>query len=293
MRLVSYLDHGAERLGLASGDRVLAAMELVTGGPRTLGELFAGGTGMNARITTGAEASLERIAREGTRMSDLQLLAPVPRPGKVVAIGLNYHAHAAEQGIEAPKQPLIFAKFPTSVVGHRATVSWDPTLTRKVDYEAELAVVIGRRARNVSEASALDYVLGYTCANDVTARDLQRGDGQWVRGKSLDTFCPLGPVLVTTDEIDDPQALAISCSVNGEQVQEASTADMIFSVARLVSFCSAAFTLEPGDVIVTGTPPGVGLYREPQRFLQDGDEVTVEIEGIGRLVNVCRVEAED
>ncbi len=152
-------------------------------------------------------------------------------------------------------------------------------------------MVIGRTARRVSQADALDYVLGYTCLNDVSARDLQFGDGQWVRGKSLDTFCPMGPVLVTADEIPDPQALAISCRVDGEILQEASTADMFFGVAEIISHCSQAFTLEPGDVIATGTPGGVGIFRDPPILLGDGDEVVVEIEGIGRLRNVCRVRA--
>jgi len=163
-------------------------------------------------------------------------------------------------------------------VGHGADVSWDPGLSDSIDYEAELAVVIGRRARRVTEAEALEHVFGYMCANDVTARDLQSSDGQWVRAKSLDTFCPMGPTLVTSDEVDDPQRLSISCQVNGEVRQSSSTAEMIFPVAHLVSFCSAAFTLEPGDVILTGTPAGVGAHRDPPAFLRDGDEMAVEIE---------------
>jgi 2-keto-4-pentenoate hydratase/2-oxohepta-3-ene-1,7-dioic acid hydratase in catechol pathway len=212
---------------------------------------------------------------------------PVPKPGKIVAIGLNYYAHAAEQGTDPPKQPLIFAKFPTSVIGDGEPIRWDPRLTSQVDYEAELAVVIGTRARRVDESAALEYVQGYTCGNDVSARDLQFDDRQWVRGKSLDTFCPLGPEVVTTDEIPDPQRLRLRTIVNGEVLQDGTTADMIFPVAKLVAFASAAFTLEPGDVIMTGTPPGVGVHRKPQRFLKDGDEVAIEIDGIGRLVNRC------
>ena len=154
--------------------------------------------------------------------------------------------------------------------------------------EGELAVVIGRRARHVHAANALDHVLGYTACNDVSARDLQAADGQWVRAKSLDTFCPMGPVLVTADEIPDPSGLKIECIINGTQTQSASTADMHFSVSHLISWCSASFTLEPGDVIATGTPPGVGIYRDPPRLLADGDEVVVEIERIGRLANRCR-----
>jgi 2-keto-4-pentenoate hydratase/2-oxohepta-3-ene-1,7-dioic acid hydratase in catechol pathway len=187
----------------------------------------------------------------------------------------------------------MFAKFPSSLIGHGADIAWDPALTNEVDYEAELAIVIGRRAKSVSEADALDYVLGYTCANDVSARDLQFAESQWVRGKSLDTFCPLGPVIVTTDEVPDPQSLQISCTVNGKRVQSASTSEMFFGVAMLVSYCSQTFTLEPGDVIITGTPAGVGVFKKPKQMLQHGDEVVVEIAGIGRLINVCRTNPQD
>jgi 2-keto-4-pentenoate hydratase/2-oxohepta-3-ene-1,7-dioic acid hydratase in catechol pathway len=293
VRLCSYRDGDELRLGIVATGRVLPASELDAHAAPTMTDLLAGGDDALARLEEAAQASAERIAADGQPLDALELAAPVPRPGKVVAIGLNYHAHAEEQGIEAPAEPLIFAKFPSAVVGHGATVSWDEALTSRVDYEAELAVVIGRRARHVSEAEALDHVLGYTCANDITARDLQRGDGQWVRGKSLDTFCPLGPLLVTRRDLADPQALAVRCRVNGELLQDGSTRDMIFPVRRLVAHCSRAFTLEPGDVILTGTPPGVGFARRPPRYLADGDEVEVEVEGIGRLRNRCAVDARD
>jgi 2-keto-4-pentenoate hydratase/2-oxohepta-3-ene-1,7-dioic acid hydratase in catechol pathway len=224
------------------------------------------------------------------RWDSVPLLAPVGRPGKIVAVGKNYADHARETKAEPPKSPILFAKFPTTLNGPGAPVTWSAALTQKVDYEAELAVVIGRTARRVSEQDGLNYVFGYSCANDVTARDLQFGDGQWVRGKSLDTFCPLGPVLATTDEIPDPQGLAIRCELNGQTVQKSSTSEMIFGVAFLVSFCSQAFTLEPGDVILTGTPGGVGHFHEPPVYLKHGDTVAVEIERIGRLENPCVVE---
>jgi 2-keto-4-pentenoate hydratase/2-oxohepta-3-ene-1,7-dioic acid hydratase in catechol pathway len=284
MRLVSYRDRGRERLGVVRDERVVPAAEL--DGPETVDGLLDDNEALD-RLRAGAERA---AGDAGVPLVELDLLAPVPHPPKVVAIGLNYYAHAAEQGVDPPTEPLIFAKFPTSVVGPDAEIRWDPALTDQVDYEAELAVVIGRRCRRVDESAALSYVLGYTCGNDVSARDLQFGDKQWVRGKSLDTFCPLGAVLVTADEIPDPQALTIRCLVNGEVLQEGTTADMIFGVAKLVAFASAAFTLEPGDVIMTGTPPGVGVFRKPQRFLQHGDEVVTEIEGIGRLINRCREE---
>ncbi|MFV2064063.1 MAG: fumarylacetoacetate hydrolase family protein, partial [Chloroflexota bacterium] len=210
------------------------------------------------------------------------------RPGKVVAVGLNYNDHAAEGGVELPTVPMLFTKFSTAVVGHGATVEWDPELTSQVDYEAELAVVIGRTARHVEEREALDYVLGYTCLNDVSARDLQFSDKQFVRAKSLDTFCPMGPSLVTADELSEPGDLAIRSYVNDEVMQDGHTSDLIFGVAELVAFCSRNFTLEPGDVIATGTPSGVGVFRDPPVLMSDGDVMTIEIEGIGRLTNPCR-----
>jgi 2-keto-4-pentenoate hydratase/2-oxohepta-3-ene-1,7-dioic acid hydratase in catechol pathway len=269
-------------------ERWLPAEVLLTSGPRTMDELLAGGPERVAALTSASDSA--KIDRAGSLLETTELLAPVPRPGKVVAIGRNYREHIDEEGSDRPPAPLIFAKWPSSVVGHRAEVRWDPDFATQVDYEAELAVVIGRPARRVAEHEALDYVLGYTCLNDVSARDIQFADGQWVRGKSLDTFCPMGPALVTTDEIPDPQRLAISCRVGGTIVQEASTAQMYFGVAAIVSYCSQSFRLEPGDVIATGTPGGVGIFRDPPALLGDGDEVTVEIEVIGRLVNVCRFE---
>ncbi len=303
MRLCSYLEDGRERLGVAALDetlspdhptgtraRALRADALLPGGPDTIGDLLTGGDHLLDRLREAAEVARDRILAEGRPLAELKLLAPLPRPGKVMAIGLNYFEHAAEQGRQPPSEPLIFAKFPTAVIGPGADVRWDPDLTRQVDYEVELAVVIGRTARRVARERALDHVLGYTVANDVTARDLQSADRQWVRSKSLDTFCPLGPLIVGADELPDPQALRLSTRVNGELLQDGSTADMIFPVAELIAYCSRAFTLERGDLILTGTPQGVGVYRHPPRFLHDGDEVSVEIEGIGRLTNVCREE---
>ncbi|WP_104523549.1 fumarylacetoacetate hydrolase family protein [Blastococcus atacamensis] len=213
-----------------------------------------------------------------------RLLAPIA-PGKIVAIGLNYLDHVRETGMDAPTAPLIFSKFPSSVVGPDEPIRFDPDLTQRVDWEVELAVVVGRTMRDVSPTEAMDGVFGYTVANDVSARDLQFGDGQWVRGKSLDTFCPVGPVVVTPDEVGDVQGLALSTRVNGETVQNSSTKEMVFGVAELLSFCSRNFTLEPGDLLLTGTPWGCGEFMDPRRSLADGDVVEVEVEGIGRLVN--------
>jgi len=226
----------------------------------------------------------------GLALADVRLTAPLRRPAKVVAVGVNYADHAAEGNVALPAEPLLFTKFSSSIIGPGDPITWDPALTDAVDYEAELAVVIGRLARNVPLDAALDHVFGYTCLNDVSARDLQFGDGQWVRGKSLDTFCPVGPWIVTADEIPDPQALTVECEVSGEILQSASTADMIFGVAELVSRISRSFTLEPGDLIATGTPPGVGYFREPQRLLRNGDEVVVRIGAVGELRNPVRLD---
>jgi len=290
VRLLSARTARGETLGVATDGRWLPVADVVPGGPRVMADLLAAGDAALVTLREAAEAAAPRIAREGQAMDDTEYLAPVPRPGKVVAIGRNYRAHATEEGVDPPPAPLIFSKWSSSVVGHGSAIRWSAELTAQVDFEAELAVVIGRTARRVSVGAALQYVLGYTCLNDVSARDLQFGDGQWARGKSLDTFCPMGPVLVTADEVGDPQQLDISCTVDSERVQEASTAQMYFGVAEIISYCSAAFTLEPGDVIATGTPGGVGVFREPPRFLSDGDRVAVEIERIGRLENVCVVE---
>lgn len=287
MRLISYRSQdGDECLGVSAGGRALRATDLLPGGPRTMAELLSLGDAGLAAL--GAAIDVDRIERDGLELASLALLAPVPQPSKVVAIGRNYADHAAEEGTVPPPAPLIFAKFPSSVIGSGSEIRWDPGLTGQVDYEAELGVVIGRPARCVDESDALGYVLGYTCLNDVSARDLQFGDGQWVRGKSLDTFCPIGPVLVTADELGDPGDLGITCTVNGELLQDARTSAMFFSVARLISHCSQAFTLEPGDIIATGTPPGVGIFRQPPRLLADGDVVVVSIERIGDLVSTCR-----
>jgi 2,4-diketo-3-deoxy-L-fuconate hydrolase len=209
---------------------------------------------------------------------------PIDLPQKIICVGLNYTDHAAEASLQLPERPLLFAKWPNTLIGPREPIVL-PSITSKVDYEGELAVVIGRRGSRLSVDDALDAVAGYLCANDVSARDLQFADKQWVRGKSLDTFSPIGPSVVPASEIPDPQALRLKTILNGEVVQDAPTSNMIFSVAEIVAFVSEAITLEPGDLILTGTPAGVGIFRKPELLLQPGDEVTVEIEGIGTLTN--------
>ncbi len=228
------------------------------------------------------------LAETGETSPIQRLLAPI-EPCNIFCIGLNYRAHAAETGVAIPEYPVVFMKPTTTVVGPGDPIRLPLACEHgpEVDYEAELAVVIGHKARDVSAEQALDYVLGYSCACDVSARRWQKhgGGGQWIRGKSFDSFCPLGPTLVTADEITDPQELALSCRVNGQTLQQGSTADMIFSVAELIAFLSRDTTLLPGTLLLTGTPPGVGFARKPPVFLTDGDRVEVEIGSIGVLSN--------
>jgi 2-keto-4-pentenoate hydratase/2-oxohepta-3-ene-1,7-dioic acid hydratase in catechol pathway len=204
-------------------------------------------------------------------------------PQKIVCIGLNYRDHAEEGNQPLPERPLLFAKWPNTLIGPGDEIRIPP-ITQQVDYEAELGVVIGRRASRVSADDALDHVRGYAAANDVSARDLQFSDGQWVRGKTLDTFLPLGEV-VPASEVPDPQALGIRAVLNGQTMQDSNTANMVFGVAEIVAFVSQAITLEPGDLILTGTPAGVGAFRKPQVWLQPGDEITIEIDGVGSVTN--------
>ncbi|HEY6546873.1 MAG TPA: fumarylacetoacetate hydrolase family protein [Vicinamibacteria bacterium] len=224
-----------------------------------------------------AEARFVRAA--GT----FRLLAPVPRPGKVACIGLNYRDHAKEQNVEPPKTPIVFSKFPTCVTAPETPIRLGSS--QKVDWEAELAVVIGRRAKGVKKEQAYEHVLGYACFNDVSARDFQFADGQWQRGKSCDTHGPFGPYILTADEVKDPHRLRIALRVNGETMQDSNTGQMIFGVPELVEWISENITLEPGDVIATGTPPGVGFARKPSVYLKAGDVAEVEIEGLGVLRN--------
>lgn len=228
------------------------------------------------------------IEGEPVALDSVHIGPPIPRPDKILCIGLNYRDHAAETGGRIPERPILFPKFSNSVIGPGQAIEI-PEATGEVDYEAELGVVIGKRATQVTEAEALEYVAGYMCLNDVSARDLQfSGGGQWMWGKAIDTFLPAGPWLVTTDEVPDPQRLGIRCLVNGSAMQDSNTSEMVFSVAELVSFMSATITMEPGDLIATGTPAGVGFARKPPVFLASGDEVTVEIEGLGALTNPVR-----
>ena len=285
MKLISYINADSERrLGVLREDGIVD-LERAGGGalPADMFSLLQGG---DAALERAAEASA--AANDPIDPNDVKLLAPVPDPSKVIGIGLNYMDHIRETGLPMPRFATMFCKYPSAVIGSGEPIHWSTTLTRQVDFEAELAVVIGRTARNVAEDDAYDYVAGYMNCNDVSARDLQFREGdQWLRGKCLDTFCPLGPWLVTRDEIADPHRLAIKCRVNGEIMQDSNTSEMIYRIPHLIAYLSEAFTLLPGDVIATGTPHGVGAFRKPPVWLKTGDRVSVEIEGLGKLVNPC------
>ncbi|MBW2028918.1 MAG: fumarylacetoacetate hydrolase family protein [Deltaproteobacteria bacterium] len=272
MKIAQYYDQtGKVRVGVVEGD-----MLQPLGFHRDMIDLILNGPG------------LER-AGNPLPLGPVQLAPPVTRPSKIIAIGLNYVDHIQESKGEPPERPLLFAKFPNSLVGHGSRITWSREITKKVDFEAELTVVMGRTVRSCPEEDAVGAIFGYTCGNDVSARDLQFGDGQWVRGKSLDTFCPIGPWIVTSEEISDPHALRVASILNGKTMQEGNTGSMLFKIPHLVSFISKHFTLLPGDLILTGTPSGVGAFRDPPVYMKDGDEIVIEIEGIGRLVNTCSV----
>ncbi len=268
MKWVRFKTADGYRFGRLSGDRVVETS-------LSWSQILSGKTPDNA-----GERSL----------GDVDLAVPIGPPRKIVAIGQNYLDHCREQNVPPPEKPIIFAKFPSSLIGPGEAIRWQNSVTQQADLEVELGVVIGRTARSVDEGTALEHVFGYTVVNDVSARDVQFGDGQWVRGKSLDTFCPVGPCVVTRDEIPDPQNLALRSELNGQTMQDSNTSEMAFGVAAIVAYCSRSFTLNPGDILLTGTPDGVGVFRDPQVFLQDGDRVACEIEGIGRLENTCVVE---
>ncbi|HKE21880.1 MAG TPA: fumarylacetoacetate hydrolase family protein [Bryobacteraceae bacterium] len=242
-------------------------------------------------IEGGADA-LDRVQRWVDRAPGDEVLpadkarfaAPIPRPPKLICIGLNYRDHAEEAKLPIPEVPTMFAKFPTSVTGHGHPIVL-PRNSTKPDYEAEFAIIIGRRGRHVAERDWRDYVFGYTIINDVSARDFQMATSQWMIGKTFDTFCPMGPAIVTADEIEDPHNLSISLTLSGEVMQNSNTKNLIFQTPQLIAYLSSVFTLEPGDVIATGTPAGVGFARKPPRWLKPGDEARVTVEGLGELVN--------
>jgi 2-keto-4-pentenoate hydratase/2-oxohepta-3-ene-1,7-dioic acid hydratase in catechol pathway len=296
MRLLTFQSSTGPCLGIKTSRGVIDvsaahdALKVVLDGvavPKTIEALYSNGeTALQALRSLEQFASQEQSARWLLAEESLQLGPCIQRPEKIICIGLNYRGHAAETGGTIPESPILFPKYVNALAGSNAAIPLSPH-AHKYDYEAELAVVIGRRARNVEIDDALNYVLGYCNANDLSARDLQFRTSQWTLGKILDKFLPLGPYLVTADEIRDPQNLCIRCWLNGELRQDSNTSDMVFSVAYLVSYLSQYITLEAGDVICTGTPEGVilGKHGADRVWMKAGDEVTIEIEGLGRLTN--------
>ncbi|CQR56764.1 fumarylacetoacetate hydrolase family protein [Paenibacillus riograndensis] len=297
MKLMNFWESGNLRLGVKKEEGILD----VAAALNALPQRAAGAVPATLReVLDGGEAALDSLRKfadslpyhdEGAKAfyRDETLLEFAPctaDPGKIICIGLNYRRHAEETGMPLPEYPILFSKFSNSLSGHGMEVPL-PYSTQKVDYEAELGIMIGRTAKNVSEEEALDAVFGYFAANDLSARDLQTRTSQWLAGKSCDRFAPVGPYVVTEDEVGDPGLLRISCSVNGEVRQDSNTSDMIFDCRQIISYISSCMTLSPGDIILTGTPEGVmmGYPPEKQVYLQPGDEVTVEIEKLGRLTN--------
>lgn len=305
MRLVSFGWNGDQRVGADLGDRIVdvqaaciaqaesegkgahvaaAAVpsdmrQLIQRAPEVLEDVRRA----VASVVTDRTASGRRVVYQ---RSEVNLKAPIADPPKIICIGLNYKDHAEESGMALPKKPVLFTKFASSIVGPgEAVVHPGAAVTSQVDYEVELAVVIGRGGKEIAESSAMDHVFGYTVANDVSARDLQFEDGQWVKGKALDTFVPLGPAIVTADEVSDPHALGLRLLLNGEVMQDSTTQQLIFNIPQVIAYLSTLFTLEPGDVILTGTPPGVGFARKPPVFLKPGDHMVAEVDGVGRLEN--------
>ncbi len=290
MRLITFAHAGQQRLGaLATPDGYERVYDLNHLEPRLPADILAFLEAGQPALALAQQALAAAAPEQGMELAAVQLKAPIPRPGKIICIGQNYLAHAQESNASAPPFPIIFAKFANTVIGPGETIVI-PCAVQKPDYEGELAVVIGRQGRNIPESSALDYVAGYMPLNDVSARDWQNRTSQWVIGKTPDTFCPMGPALVTADEIPDVQNLWLRTVIGDEVLQEGHTSLMIFSVAHLIADMSQVMTLEPGDIIATGTPAGIGAARTPPRWLRPGDIVRIEIEKVGVLENVVAAE---
>jgi 2-keto-4-pentenoate hydratase/2-oxohepta-3-ene-1,7-dioic acid hydratase in catechol pathway len=302
MRIATFGSQDKPRVGIVEGDAILDLdmgfkRFAQLGGPASVPELIAGGDDMLSRIRSVVESARTKLDEAGLwqPVSSVRLLAPLPRPTKnVFCVGRNYKLHIEEgaraRGVEPsyPKVPEFFSKPRTTVIGQDDEIRLDPAVTQKLDYEVELAFVIGRECRDVPAAKASEVIFGYTVLNDVSARDLQSAHGQWFKGKGLDTSCPIGPWIVTADEFGSPAGHNIMLRVNGETRQSSSTGDMLFDCAAIVESLSQGMTLEPGDIITTGTPSGVALGMVPQLWLKDGDVIEAEIEGIGILRNRVR-----
>ncbi|MCH6232135.1 fumarylacetoacetate hydrolase family protein [Microbacterium sp. CFH 31415] len=285
MRFAHVLPPGSDdpRLVLVDGEDAVLVEELFDGAPRYLEELIAGGDGLLARVRDSAPGGT-RLPLAGQRYASAVLTPPV-----ILAIGLNYAAHSSELGLKTDSNPTVFVLWPNSLTGHDGTTTWPRSLSESIDYEAELGVIIGTPAKDVSADEALDHVWGYTVVNDITARDIQYSEAQWSRCKSFDGFTPTGPFVVTADEIPDPQDLHIWTVLDGHTMQDASTGQMVRTVATLIAHLSKSVTLLPGTLISTGSPGGAGYSRDPQVFLRDRSTVTVGIDGVGALTTHCRI----
>ncbi|CCW35733.1 2-keto-4-pentenoate hydratase/2-oxohepta-3-ene-1,7-dioic acid hydratase [Chthonomonas calidirosea] len=278
MKLVRFRYQNAVRLGVLRDEATVIPLSVE-------------GASMAAFLAKGTpvwQYAQQALEPETVPLSEVQLLAPIADPPKILCVGQNYRDHCEEQNQPIPERPILFSKYATAINDPEGIIPLLPGVSNQIDYEAELAVVIGRQGRNIPEAAAMDYVAGYLCANDVTARDIQYGDKQWVRGKTPDGFFPIGPYLVTADEIPDPHDLPISLTLNGQTMQSSNTSNLIFRIPYLISYFSRTITLQPGDILSTGTPGGVGVFRKPPVFLKEGDVVEVTIQGLGTLRNVVR-----
>ena len=280
MRLLTFKQAGTTRIGVRTDDGVIDLSRADSGLPTEMVALLSGGPRMLDR----AAEAVKNFDGKPWSDAEIELLAPILDPPKIFGIGENYAAHAVETGSTPPENVIVFAKYSTTVIGPDAPIVL-PKISRKVDYEAELGVVIGEGGRSIPPERAFEHVAGYVPFHDVSARDYQMRTTQWTLGKNFDTFSPMGPALVTADEIADPHDLGIRCRVGGETLQEANTGDMIFDIPTLIAELSSVMTLQTGDVIATGTPPGVGMARTPPRWLRPGDVVEVEIDGVGLLRN--------
>ena len=280
MRLLTFDCQGARRVGVRSGDTIVDVNRVDPDIPPDLLNLLEAGPAALEAAREAAEGG------EGIDAGGVHVAAPIQNPEKILCIGLNYADHAAESNMPIPSEPVVFSKFSSTIIGPGDAIRL-PSVTRSIDYEVELVVVIGTAGKDISESDAMDHVAGYTVGHDVSARDfqLEKPGGQWLLGKTFDTFAPLGPDIVTPDEVDDPHNLGIRCILNGQTVQDSNTEQLIFKIDQLIGYLSRVVTLQPGDLIFTGTPPGVGMARRPQLWLRAGDTVVCEVDGIGRLEN--------
>ncbi|MCD1162429.1 fumarylacetoacetate hydrolase family protein [Peribacillus frigoritolerans] len=283
MKIATFSVQTEQHIGLVKDDQIISLTALCPEEfPACIKKFIERGSELRSR----AEQIIEQRVNDDAifKLSEVNILPPIAKPDKIICVGLNYFDHCKETGMEPSESPVIFSKYANAIAGHNDAIEI-PINSTEVDFEAELAFVIGREAKRVSEEEADDYVFGYTIMNDISARDLQFQDGQWSRGKTADTFAPFGPVIVTKDEVGDPHNLAISLELNGEIMQDSNTSNLIFTVPKIISFLSQSMTLMPGDLIATGTPPGVGMGRNPKIWLKNGDRMNVSIEKIGTLSN--------